>query len=300
MSTKQKILITGCGGMLCQAFYEVFTPDFEVLATDIDLNASWLKELDVRDYDQFRNVVEFFRPDYIFHLAALTDLEFCEQNPEEAYRTNALGTENSALLAKKFGATLIYISTAGIFDGKKDLYDDYDQPNPLNHYGRAKYAGEVFVQNYCDKFFVFRAGWMMGGGSKDKKFIKKIIQQIQSGKKELFVVNDLQGTPTYTYDFANNVREMIQTNFYGVYNMVCSGETSRLEVAKEILNVLKLTDQVKINEVSSSYFAKEYFVRRPDSEKLINRKLILRNMNKMRDWRIGLKEYLERDWLDKI
>ena len=187
----KKILITGCGGMLGKAFYEVFKKNFKVKATDIDLNKKWLSYLDVRDYAAVRKMVKQFKPQFIFHLAALTDLEYCETHIDESYKTNTLGTENMALLAKEFDIPLVYISTAGIFDGAKDIYDDYDTPNPLSHYGRAKYMGELFIEQYLTKYFVFRAGWMMGSGKKDKKFIAKIIKQIKAGKKTLHVVNDL-------------------------------------------------------------------------------------------------------------
>ena len=96
---------------------------------------------------------------------------------------------------------------------------------------------------------------MMGSGPrKDKKFIQKVMKQIKEGKKELFIVNDKDGTPTYTHDFAKNVKALIKKEYWGLYNMVCGGETSRLEVAKEILKILKLEKTIKITEVNSEYF----------------------------------------------
>jgi len=298
---KERILITGCGGMLGKAVYEVFSKEFEVKATDIDINESWLSYLDAREYDSIKKTIEGFKPNYIFHLAALTDLEFCEKNPDEAYKTNTLGTENVAMLAKEFDIPMVYISTAGIFDGKKEFYDDYDLPNPLSHYGRSKHMGELFVQNHLTKFFVCRAGWMMGGGKKDKKFIPKIINQIKEGKTELHAVEDLYGTPTYTKDLAKNILELIKTKHYGIYNMACNGgRVSRYDVALEMLNILNLTDKVKLNKVYTHFFKESFFAPRPGSEALINRKLNLRNLNKMRDWKICLKEYLEDEWANEI
>ena len=102
---------------------------------------------------------------------------------------------------------IIYISTAGIFDGKKDLYDDWDEPNPLGHYARSKYNGELYVEKNSNQYLILRAGWMMGGGpNKDKKFVNKIYKQIIEKKKILNVVNDKLGTPTYTVDFAKNAK----------------------------------------------------------------------------------------------
>ena len=118
------------------------------------------------------------------------------------------------------------------------------------------------------------------------------MKQIKEGKKELFVVNDKDGTPTYTHDFAKNVKLLLEKEYWGLYNMVCDGETSRLEVAREVVKILGLVGQVKITEVSSEYFKKDYFAARTPCERLLNRKLNLRGLNIMRDWKIALKEYL--------
>ena len=142
---------------------------------------------------------------------------------------------------------------------------------------------------------------MMGGGpAKDKKFVQKMMAQLKAGKTELNVVNDKLGTPTYTHDFAANVKVLLEKEFWGLYNMVCEGLTSRLEVAHEMVRLLGLADRVTINEVDSSFFAKEYFAARPDSERLINRKLLLRGVNVMRDWRIGLEEYVKGYYQDYL
>ena len=290
---KKKIYIAGCGGMLGEAFYSQFKDDYEIKCTDKDVNEEWIKFLDFRDFDAYKNEVEEFKPDYLFHLGAYTDLEFCEQNADETYLTNTLAVENAVYLANKLDIPLLYISTAGIFDGKKDLYDDWDVPNPLGVYARAKYMGERFVVENTKRFLVCRAGWMMGSGpKKDKKFIQKIMKQLQDGKQELFIVNDKDGTPTYTQDFAKNVKVLIEQEYWGLYNMVCGGQTSRLEVTEELLNILGLKEKVKINVVSSEYFKAIYFAERPPCERLDNRKLRIRNLNLMRDWRVALKEYI--------
>ncbi len=300
MITKDtRILVTGCGGMLGEAIYSSFSRICVVKATDIDVNKEWISYLDVRDYQSVKREIIEFKPTVIFHLAALTDLEYCEQNSNEAYRTNAIGTENIALLCKEYNILAIHISTAGIFDGKQDVYNDYDCPNPINYYGKSKYAGEVFFKSHLEKYFIFRPGWMMGGGpEKDKKFVKKIIDQINSGKKELFVVLDKLGTPTYTYDFAKNMLEVINSSFFGIYNMVCKGEGSRYDVAREILKILNLEKRIKLTKVDSDFFKKEYFAPRPYSEKLSPLKLKLRGLYKMRNWKVCLEEYLSKyHWL---
>jgi dTDP-4-dehydrorhamnose reductase len=291
---RKKIYIAGCGGMLGEAFYAQFKNDHELKCTDIDVNESWLSYLDFRDYEAYKKDVLDFKPDYLFHLGAYTDLEFCEVNIDDTYNTNTLAVENAVYIANELDIPLLYISTAGIFDGGKELYDDWDTPNPLGIYARSKYMGERFVVENVNRFLVCRAGWMMGAGPvKDKKFIQKIMKQLKEGKKELYIVNDKDGTPTYTHDFAKNVKSLIETEYWGLYNMVCGGETSRYEVTQELLTLLHLEDEVKLIPVSSDYFKEIYFAKRPPCERLENRKLRIRNLNLMRDWRVALREYIE-------
>jgi len=118
-------------------------------------------------------VAKKYRPKVILHLAALTDLDYCEKNPAEAYLVNSVGTYNVALTAREVGAKLVYISTAGIFDGqKKGFYRESDLGNPQNHYGHSKYLGESAVQNILNDYIIARVCWMFGGGpTKDKKFV---------------------------------------------------------------------------------------------------------------------------------
>ena len=290
----KKIYMAGCGGMLGEAFYKVFGKEYQIKCSDIDLNEEWLSYLDFRDLESYMSDVEAYNPDFLFHLGAFTDLEFCESNIEETYRTNTISVENATLISNKLDIPLLYISTAGIFDGSKEFFDDWDLPSPMCHYARSKYAGELYVEKNSNKYLICRAGWMMGGGpKKDKKFVNKILKQVKEGKKELFVVNDKMGTPTYTFDFAENVKLVLESRLWGLYNMVCEGMTGRFEVTQELLKIMELDKKIKLTEVDSSFFEKEYFATRPDSERLINRKLNLRKMNIMRDWKVCLKEYLE-------
>ena len=290
----KKIYMAGSGGMLGEAFYTQFKNDYILKCTDKDVNEEWLSYLDFRDFEAYKNDVQAFKPDYLFHLGAYTDLEFCEKNAEDTYLTNTISVENAVHIANELDIPLLYISTAGIFDGNKDLYDDWDQPNPLGVYARSKYMGERFVVENAKKFLVCRAGWMMGAGpQKDKKFIQKLMLQIKEGKKELFIVDDKDGTPTFTHDFAKNVKALIEKEYWGLYNMVCGGQTSRLEVAHELLTLLGLSNEIKINVVNSDYFKEIYFAERPPCERLDNRKLKLRNINLMQDWKVALKEYID-------
>ena len=289
----KKIYIAGCGGMLGNAFYTVFKDEYNLKCSDIDQNENWIDYLDFTDFYGYKKEVFSFKPDYLFHLGAITSLEECELDYEKAYKNNTISVENASFIANELNIPLIYISTAGIFDGKKDVYDDWDLPNPLGNYARSKYAGELYVEKNIEKHLICRAGWMMGGGQKKKKkFVNKIVKQINNNVKILNIVNDKFGTPTYTIDFAKNLKLILENEFWGIYNLVCEGLTSRLEVAEEILKYFNLVDEIKINVVDSEFFSKEYFAPRPYSERLINSKLNIRKLNKMRDWKICLQEYL--------
>lgn len=294
MTTKQKIYIAGAGGMLGEAFYRVFKDQYDIKCTDKDVNAEWLSFLDFREFDKYKKDVEEFKPDYLFHLGAYTDLEFCELNVDDTYLTNTISVENAVYIANSLKIPLLYISTAGIFDGKKDLYDDWDLPNPLGHYARSKYMGERYVVEHAHKYVICRAGWMMGGGpDKDKKFIGKLVKQLVSGKRDLYIVNDKDGTPTFTIDFAKNVKAIFEKEYWGLYNLVCKGQTSRREVSEELVDILGLRDKVTFHDVTSDYFKETYFAQRPPCERLVNKKLELRNLNVMRDWKVALKEYID-------
>jgi dTDP-4-dehydrorhamnose reductase len=279
--------------MLGEGFYQIFSQDYNLKCTDIDVNEDWLSYLDFRDLNQYIDDVVSFQPDYLFHLGAYTDLEYCELHPDETYLTNTTSVENAVYIANKLDIPILYISTAGIFDGHKDTYDDWDMPNPMGVYARSKYMGERFVIENSRRYLICRAGWMMGGGpKKDKKFIQKILKQIKEGKKALHVVNDKMGTPTYTHDFAKNTKLLLENELWGLYNMVCGGLTSRLEVATKLVEMIGQSNKIKIREVGSDYFIKDYFADRPASERLVNRKLDLRRLNIMRDWSEALMEYI--------
>ena len=165
----KKVYLAGSGGMLGEAFYDLFNKDYNVLASDIDVNEDWLHFLDFRDFEKYYQDVYNFKPDYLFHLGAITSLEECDLDEDKAYSTNTIGVENATIIANKLDIPIVYISTAGIFDGKKDLYDDWDIPNPLGHYARSKYNGELYVEQNAKKYLILRAGWMMGGGPKKIK-----------------------------------------------------------------------------------------------------------------------------------
>lgn len=296
-----RIYILGCGGMLGDAVYKHFSKNNRVLATDLVANHTrgiadptldkWLEYRDVRDYHGMHYDVSEFRPDLIMNLAAMTSLEECESYTKQAVDTNAAGSANCAMLSTKLDIPYVYISTAGIFDGKQEYYSDEDKPNPLCVYAKTKYWGELIAQT-VPKHIVLRCGWQMGSGPKDKKFIQKIWKQIKAGATELNVVTDKQGTPTYVKDFTLQIEKLVDTNTYGVYNSVCKGEASRYDVAVEFVKLLGLQDKIKVNVVGSSFWAEEYFAPRPASEKLLTKRLDVQGINVMRPWQEALAEYV--------
>lgn len=293
VETSTRIYIAGCGGMLGQAVHALLSSRAEVMATDIDVNEAWLSRADVRDYRDIAASIRGFRPDAVLNLAALTDLEYCEKNADDAWLTNALGAENVGLVANDLGVPYVYISTAGIFGGEKDVYNDFDAPNPLCVYAKSKYAGEQWTVRSVAKHYVVRAGWMMGGGPrKDKKFVNKLYKQLAAGSRVLKVVDDKLGTPTYTHDFARGLLGLLESDLYGLYNQVCEGSGSRYDVAVELVRLLGLEGRVSVERVDSSYFAAEYFAPRPASETLVSMKLKARGLYVMRDWRECLAEYV--------
>ena len=139
--------------MLGDAFYKQFNNNYELKCTDIDVNENWLSYLDIRSFIDYRNDVMKFRPEYLFHLGAFTDLEYCEKNVEDTYITNTLSVENATLISNELNIPIVYISTAGIFDGSKEFFDDWDKPSPMCHYAKSKFAGELYVERNSIRLF---------------------------------------------------------------------------------------------------------------------------------------------------
>jgi dTDP-4-dehydrorhamnose reductase len=298
-----RILVTGANGMLGSSMIPTLAAaGHDVFPTDIRVpdDRPWgakgpqLTYLDVRSKadidDGFRRV----KPEFVVHLAAETDLEVCEGTPEHAYSTNALATKHVALACQSAGLELAYISTAGVFDGKKeDAYNEYDQPNPINLYGGTKLFGEHYVQSFLQRYYIVRAGWMVGGAEKDHKFVAKILEQLRNGNRKVFAVGDRLGTPTYAPDFSRCFTNLISTGSYGLYHMACHGRASRYDVAGKILQVLGRADDVELVEVDSAYFSESYPAPRPRSETMRNLNLELQGMDMMRPWEEALEEYLK-------
>ncbi len=282
-----KALVTGAKGMLgsdlCLALQ---TGGYEVLATDV-------QEMDVQNPHQVRLVVSKVCPDIVFHLAAWTNVDACEQHPDEAYRTNAIGTQNVALMCQELDIPVVYIGTISVFDGTKcEPYTEFDTPNPQSWYSRSKWEGEKIVQHLLRRYFIVRAGWMFGGGTKDKKFVAKIMDLAQQ-RTELQVVDDKFGSPTYTYDLARSILKLVDTGWYGVYHSVNTGKPcSRFEFAQKIIEFAGIATSCRLMPVSSSVFPLP--APRPRMEAAINLRSQLLGLNLMRPWEGALAEYVSK------
>jgi dTDP-4-dehydrorhamnose reductase len=305
-----RILATGAAGMLGTSLVPTFVAaGHDVVATDIDLTnpQPWgqghpsIDWLDVRDRGAIKAAFDSVEPDLLLHLAAETSLEASDADPDHAFLTNTVATKYLALECRNRDVPMVFISTAGVFDGVKEgAYTEFDQPNPLNTYGASKYEAEKLVASLLDRWYIIRAGWMVGGGAgKDHKFVARILEQVRDGRSTIYAVGDKYGTPTYTYDFGRCLLNLLDSDLYGVYHMACEGDGNRYDIAAFLLEQLGRTD-IELVEVESSFFQEEFSSVRPRSEIMRNMALDLQGMNLMRPWPVALEEYLDRHFHELI
>ncbi len=248
------------------------------------------RSLDITDLKEVLLVVNKYKPKAILHLAAETDVDRCERDPQFAYFINSIGTYNIALAAKQIGAKLVYVSTNAIFDGKKKTpYQENDAPNPQNYYGHSKFLGEAAIKELLEDYLIVRASWMFGGGpAKDQKFVAKIINQIKNPEiKEIKAVTDQIGAPTSGKDLVKGIKFLLEKDEKGIFNLPNSGIASRYDVAKFIINTLR--PEVNVIPVDSSYF-------NLDAKRIGNDGLISK-INIMRSWQDAMAEYLKEEWI---
>lgn len=292
-----RLLVTGATGMLGTSLVPALRDgEHNVMATDINHLEGDVRCLDVRNLQDMIACSQSFNPHMLIHLAAETNLETCEINPDFAYSENFVGTQNACVVCRNLGIPLVYISTAGVFDGTKDEpYTEFDMPNPINVYGMSKWMGEKIVRETLPDHFIVRAGWMVGGGERDKKFVHKIIEQLDAGARTIHAVGDKIGTPTYAKTFSSVLTKLIGTRLFGTYHLACKGRASRYEVAAEMLKVLG-RDEVTLEKVDSGFFSDTFFAPRPRSEEMRNYVLDLRSMNDMPLWQNAIAEYLSENF----
>ncbi len=279
------ILVTGANGMV-GSYFGPLTGEFNepLELTDIDT-------LDVRDLERVQQRLASHEYSAVIHLAAETDVDRCELEPDHSYRTNAIGTHNVALACQAAGAVLVYTSTAGVFggDGAMGPFTEYDPPCPANVYGASKLAGELHVQRLLSRYFIVRAGWMMGGNSKDKKFVSKILAQLKSGRTEISAVDDKVGSPTFARELVLGIRDLLLSQRFGLFHMTNRGVCSRYDIARRIVEFLG--SDAHVIPVKSTQFP--LAAQRAHSEAMRNYNLELTGMDRMSAWQDALDAYLE-------
>ena len=296
---EMKIFLTGASGMLAaDVIPELKAMGHVIVETDAKPRLEHIQVLDITDAKQVDEKINAASADFVFHLAAKTNVDYCEQNPDNAFKVNTMGTENIVLACQKYDIPLLYVSTAGVFSGdKKEPYTEFDEPRPVNIYGESKLQGEHIVEKLLSKFFIIRGAWMMGGWEIDKKFVYKIVQQLKEGKTQLRVVSDKFGTPTFTKDFAKNLMNVINTKRYGLFHMTNKGTCTRYDIAKKIVKLMGLENTVSVEAISSGEFPLP--APRPDSEMIHNYKLELLGLNNMPKWEDSLTDYIMKN-KDKV
>lgn len=280
------ILVTGAEGMVGSHLGDVFADD-ELFRTDMVGSAS-AAQLDIRDRNQVMKMIERVQPSMVLHMAAETDVDRCEREPDHAYRSNMVGTMNIALACQAFNVELVYVSTTGVFDGANpEPYTEFDEARPLTVYAKSKCEGEKIVSSLLTRYYICRAGWMFGGRARDKKFVGRIVQLCQT-QPEVLAVSDKVGNPTYASDLLATIKSLSESGLYGLYHVVGTGSCSRYDVAVEVAKFLD--SPVRIKPVSSAMFPAS--APRSRSEAARNYKLDLLGINHMRDWRVALHDYL--------
>jgi len=275
-----KILVTGVNGQLG---YDVVK---RLEKENIDCIGTTKKDFDLSNENQTKKFIIEYNPDVVIHCAAYTKVDKAEKEKETCYRVNVLGTRYIAEACKEISAKIIYISTDYIFDGKGNIpFKINDTPNPVNYYGKTKYEGELEVQRLLDNYYIVRISWMFGKNGNN--FIKTMLKLAKTNK-EITVVSDQIGSPTYTCDLAKLLLEMIKTDKYGIYHATNEGYCTRYELAKEIFKQANL--KVNLKEIKT----KDYITKaiRPMNSKLDKSKLRENGFHTLENWQDSLSIFL--------
>ena len=257
--------------------------------------SNWSKyiQLDITDKEAVDRVIKELKPDAIIHCAAWTNVDGAEDenNKPLVKKINVDGTDNLVKVAKAVGAKFLYISTDYVFDGEgtKPWQPDDKNYAPQNYYGETKLQGELAVSSQLNRYFIVRIAWVFGLNGKN--FIRTMLSLADKGYKELRVVNDQIGTPTYTYDLARLLVDMILTDKYGFYHATNEGGyISWADFAEEIFK--QADKEIKVNRVTTEEYGVS-LAKRPFNSRLDKSKLIDNGFKPLPDWKDALKRYLE-------
>lgn len=275
-----KILVTGVKGQLgYDVVREGESRGLEMFGTDVD-------NMDITDAGQVKQVIEDYKPDAVIHCAAYTAVDAAEDNRELCRKINVDGTRNIAEVCKAMDIPMMYFSTDYIFNGQgENFWKEDDEKQPLNVYGQTKYEGELAVQELIQKYFILRISWVFGVNGNN--FIKTMLR-LGKERGAVGVVSDQIGSPTYTYDLAKLVIDMIQTDKYGAYHVTNDGLCSWYEFACEIFKQAGLN--VKVTPlITAEYPAK---AARPFNSRMSKDKLINAGFDMLPGWQDALGRYL--------
>lgn len=286
-----KIFVTGVGGQLgYDVLNELKRRGYEAIGSDITESANI--QLDITDKSAVEKVLCDIRPDAVIHCAAWTAVDAAEdeENKDKVYAVNVTGTRNIAEVCKQLGCKMVYISTDYVFNGQgmEPWQADCKEYSPLNYYGQTKLEGELSVAELLEKYFIVRIAWVFGLNGKN--FIKTMINV---GKKydSVRVVNDQIGTPTYTYDLARLLVDMIETEKYGYYHATNEGGyISWYDFTCEIYRQYGLTSKV-VPVTTAEYGLSK--AARPYNSRLDKSKLTEAGFKPLPDWKDAVKRYLE-------
>ena len=275
-----KVLVTGANGQLG---YDVVK---QLQKQNIECFGAARKDFDIVNFEATEKFITNYMPDVVIHCAAYTAVDKAEDEQGLCCLVNASATENIAQICKKVDAKMVYISTDYVFDGTKDgFYEVDDKPNPVNVYGKTKLLGEQAVQKILNKYFIVRISWVFGGHGNN--FVKTMLR-LGKERKELNVVADQYGSPTYTADLAPLLVEMIKINKYGIYHATNEGVCSWKEFAEEIFKLAKMN--VKVNRITTYEYPTK--AKRPLNSRLSKEKLD-KYFYKLPFWEIALEKFIK-------
>lgn len=277
----KKIMITGCNGQLGRAMNIALAPfsDIELINTDV-------AELDITNVDAVLKFVRECKPEVIVNCAAYTAVDKAESDWDNAYRINAIGPRNLSIAATDIKSKLVHVSTDYVFDGTATKpYTEFDKPNPQGAYGKTKLAGEEFVKDFADKYFIFRTAWLYGDG---KNFVKTMLR-LSEDHDEVKVVCDQVGSPTSSEELAKAIVSQMFSDNYGTFHATCEGSCSWADFTKEIFRLAgKSTNVVPITAAEYGAAAP-----RPAYSILDNYMLRLTSDYMFADWHDAIEKYLK-------
>ncbi len=299
-----RVFVTGVNGQLGHdVINRLKATGHEAIASDLKPSYAGLADgsfatkapyvqLDITKADDVNDAIERVHPDAIVHCAAWTAVDAAEEkeNYDLVYAVNVTGTKNIAEAAKKIGAKMVYISTDYVFDGQgKDAWDEEKStPAPLNVYGETKFEAEEILRKTLTKFFIVRTAWVFGLNGKN--FVRTMINLAKT-HKELRIIDDQIGTPTYTFDLARLLVDMIETEKYGIYHATNEGGfISWAQFAKEIFR--QDNDDVHVQTVSTAEYGLSK-AKRPFNSRLSKEKLRKNGFEPLPDWKDALSRYIQ-------